>query len=280
MDTKLISLFVLFSFFVSCKPEKKQVSKNIPKYEYPNKCDSNYKSKDTVTKTNQKITFEETLYANVNLYKNNTNNTYFIKNNLGKIKLENLYFFSRIQGGFQALNKDNEIIYYNLKLEKSIDTILKPEFYGVCGNVPCWKLTIEERKNDYVIKKKAGHSGSYDAKWANIDSISKNNNIIDVNFLNKTKELQYDGNFISPETILIKYDKGFGIRTNYKTYSFDTIDTSSSIKVGCNQHFGYFEISEIKYKRLDSFKYNLAYFELDNGKKGYIDRLGNEYYKQ
>lgn len=167
----------------------------------------------------------------------------------------------------------------NLKLKK-LYTPPKPEFLGVCGNVSCWKLRIEDKANNYFVEKLSGHSGSYGTgiKWERIDSIAKKDGLIDVNFINKTKEMEYDGNNYLPETIIINYKNATGIREKQKTFTFDSIDTSSlPIKVKCNKHFGYFGVTKIKYKKLDTFVHNLALFELDDGRKGYVDKVGNEY---
>ena len=286
MNIKIIITFIILStFFIQCTSEVKKDKelkkdkKEISQQEYPNKCDSNVQTKKIADRKNKKITSLGMLYTNIYLYKNNKDNTYLVKDNSGKIVLKDLHFFSIISGGFQALSKDNEIMYYNYKLKK-LNTPPKPEILYLCGNVPCWKLRIKDKATYYVVEKLLGHSGSYsaDAKWELIDSIAKQNGLVDINFLNKAKEIEHEDDWYRPETMIITYEQAIGIRKNQKTFTFDSIDTRKSpIKVKCNKHFGYFEITEIKYKKLDAFVYNLALSELDNGRKGYIDSDGNEY---
>lgn len=50
------------------------------------------------------------------------------------------------------------------------------------------------------------------------------------------------------------------------------------ILLGKNSLLGYYKITPIKYKILNDFKESLARFELPDGRKGYIDTKGNEYY--
>ena len=284
MKTK-ITFIILSIFFIQCTSEvkkDKEVKTNkklISQQKYPNKCNSNIPIKKTVDSKNKKLTFLGLMYSDINLYKNNQDNTYLVKDNSGKIRLKELHYFSRISGGFQALNKANEIIYYNLKLKKT-PKHPKPEFLGLCGNVACWKLRIKDMTTYYRVEKLSGYSRSYkaDEKWKMIDSITKQNGITDVNFLYKTKTMENDENRYLSEIIIINYKNATGIRKDKKTFTFDSIDSSKlPIKVKCKGDFGYFGITEIKYKKLDAFVYNLALFELDNGKKGYIDNTGNEY---
>jgi len=243
------------------------------------KCDTNLKPKDTlhITKVNKdSILFAGVLYTNVNLFEHINDKTYTVKDDNHKVLLKKMKHFSRINGGFQALNDALEIEFYDLKLKK-LNQSPKPEFLGFCGNVSGWKVKIEERKDYYLVQKLEGHSGNYGSTWQNIDSIPKLNSK-DIYFLDKTKSIEFDANVYYPETIIIAFENSMGIRKNKKTFIFDTVDISS-LKVGCNGLFGYFEKTEIKYKKLKPFEYNLASFELLNGRKGYIDRQGNEYYK-
>jgi len=269
-------LFFFFHVFLSCKQSvKENIVKvtNLEEKPISEKCDSNLKQKDTKIQKDSIVSIGQ-LYTNVFVFKNTKNKTYFVRNKLNKTLLKNLNYFGRIDGGFQALTNENEIVFYNLKLKK-LNQAPEPEFLGVCGNVSSWKVKIEEKGDNYIVKKLEGHSGSYGGKWQSIDSIPKLDSK-DIYFLNKTKSIEYDGNFYYPETIIIAYGNNFVIRKNKKTFVFDTVDIPS-LKVKCNGLFGYFERTEIKYTKLDSFQYNLAQFELPDGRKGYINLLGNEF---
>ena len=73
--------------------------------------------------------------------------------------------------------------------------------------------------------------------------------------------------------------KGIVQSDNSIVYYDDVQDDNFLPKVKKDGLWGYYQLtSEIKYKELDNFHYTLAAFELPNGKKGYIDVQGNEYF--
>ena len=49
-------------------------------------------------------------------------------------------------------------------------------------------------------------------------------------------------------------------------------------KIKKNDLLGYYKITQPKYKELNGFTFGLAKFKTENGKTGYIDNYGNEYY--
>lgn len=271
---QLLLMLILVGINDSCTSQNK---KN--ELEYLNKCDTNLASKDAMHKANTAkdgIEYVGTIYNNF-IFKNLKTNKLTVKDENGKVLLNGVIYFSQIDGGFQALDDKCEIVYYNYQLEK-LNQAPTPDFLGVCGNVPRWKVKIEEKTAYYTVQKLEGHNGNYNgSKWKNIDSISKSE-IKDLYFLDKTKQIAFDGNFYFPETIIIDYGNRMGIRANKKTFVFDTVDISN-LKVTCNRLYGYFEKTKIKYKSLDDFNYNLAQFELSDGRKGYVDQMGNEYFK-
>ena len=269
---QIIILLLVLCISYSCTTQNKK-NKND---DFSN-CDSNLKQRNTKVNKDSIIPIGQ-LYRNVFVFKNSKHNEYFVENNSGKVLLKGLNYFGRIDGGFQALNKKNEIVFYNLKL-KELNQAPEPQFIGFCGNVSNWKVKIEEKEDYYIVRKLEGHSGNYGDVWQKTDSIPKSDTK-DIYFLDKTKNIEFNENFYFPETIIIAYmDSSYGIRKNQKTFLFDAVDFSNTpIKVKCNGLFGYFETTEIKYKKLDTFTYNLAPFELDDGKKGYVDNFGNEYF--
>ena len=277
---KIAVLLLIISCSIDTKSGRKLVDKEASKkvnIHRTNNCDTNLLPKHFVEpqKINDSVVFIEQI-GNYFEYQNVKTDRIYITDNKKKVLLKDLKYFSRISGGFQVLNEDNEIVYYNLDLQK-LSKEPEPESLFSCGNVSGWKLVIEKNRDYYHVKKKEGFSGNFDDKWQILDSIA-GKNVKDIYFLNNTKKLSYDENGLVQETIIIAYEDCFGIRIQGKTYYFDTIDTSSAIKVGCNNLFGYFQITEIKYKKLYAFEQDLAAFELENGNKGYVDRYGNEYY--
>ncbi|WP_268846942.1 hypothetical protein [Flavobacterium aestivum] len=127
------------------------------------------------------------------------------------------------------------------------------------------------------------HNDTIKAKPIDSISIDKVNEIY---FPNCQTTLTYDENtFIFddikyyPHTVIIEKDNLFGILKNGNITFYDNISVKNFIiKLEKDHHFGYFGITKIKYKVLEKYRFNLARFTLDNGKSGYIDEIGNEYY--
>jgi len=65
---------------------------------------------------------------------------------------------------------------------------------------------------------------------------------------------------------------------NHKRYDILEFKDKNRILLGKNGLLGYYKLILIKYKKLDDFKEGLARFELPDGRKGYVDLKGNEYY--
>lgn len=227
------------------------------------------------------------LYLNGNQYTvNKKQNRLTVSDKNGKVLLQNIQYIAQINNGFQVLNNETEIAYYDERLNKLENTpqpIIK--CYEVCGNVPTYGLKITEENNYYIITKAVGFTNYDFDKYKTIDSINKTK-VKDIYFLNKKRELTYNDNRQEQEIVVINFETYFGIWSDkYGIAYFDTIDLKSTpIKVMRNKLYGYYNITSTTYLSLEPFKYNLAKFEKinPNGKKinGYIDQEGNEFYKQ
>lgn len=265
----IIILAVLFLFF-GCKEENTNSIKTV-------------KTKQDETALVEKPAIvKDTLLFNgvINIYqtfKNPLTKKMIIKDKNHNIKLSDIYFFSNIGNGFQVLNQDMEVEYYDLNLNK-VTNLPKNEIYGVCGNVNTYGLKIEEDEKFFKIKMGEDFSTYNFNNYQTIDSIKKER-VRDIYFSNRKKELFYDGNFRKKELVIIEYDDNFGIRDKKETYYYDAIDLNSfPIKVKRNNLFGYYKVTEnIRYKELEAYNYDLAKFIDKNGMKGFVDRLGNEY---
>ena len=117
-----------------------------------------------------------------------------------------------------------------------------------------------------------------------IDSVKKKK-VKTIYFLNKKRKLEYSGNFLKNNIVIINFETYFEILSEQKGIAyFDAIDTSSTfIKVKRNKLYGYYNITPIIYSELAAFEFNLAKFKRTNANgtvlEGYIDILGNSYYK-
>lgn len=212
------------------------------------------------------------------LFNNPKNKSITVKDKKGNVKLEGLKYFGQINGGFQALNKNTEIIYYNYNLKK-LNSPPEPEIYGYCGNVSQYMLKIEKQKNNYLIKKAEAFGKELsESDLKTIGSISTKD-VNDICFLNGGRTLYYDDNFRIPELIIIQFEDYFGIYDNQKITRYDyVIDTNLPLKVMRNNHYGYYDITNgTPYKELGKYENNLAPIKTDANISGFIDIIGNEY---
>jgi hypothetical protein len=214
--------------------------------------------------------------STLKVYENSENHTFKIKSN-NKIVYDKLNFVALAERSLQVLNENNELFYVNDKLE----VVSYPEKFEnlYCGTVDNFSAKIIEKNDYYLIERTTDPIDSRAVIKKEItDTISKIN-IKDICFLTKEKSVRYDENFFFPETLIIETkDNKIGVRTNCLTTYYDDVDFSNPlcIKVRKKNLWGY-ENTEIKYKKLNKFVYNLARFELENGQKGFIDKKGNEY---
>ncbi len=207
-----------------------------------------------------------------------------VSNKNGEILLQNIRYISQINNGFQVLNNNTEIEYYDLELNKMKNhSKINIKTYEVCGNVTTYNLKIEETKEYYIFKKAVGFTNYNNTHYNSIDSIKKNK-VKDIYFLNKKRELKYDENIPQKELVIIDFGTYFGILSEqYGIEYFDSINLDKDIKVIRNNLYGFYNITPTVYSELEPFEFNLAKFKKTNhygeNIKGYVDRDGNEYYK-
>jgi len=210
-----------------------------------------------------------------------SDNKLIVRDENNAILLKDIKYISRVNNGFQVLNHDTQIEYYDFELNKLEESEnIKNEYLEFCGNITTYGLKIEENEKDYVIKKAIGFT-NYDFKhYISIDSVDKTK-VKDIYFLNKKRELSYDENSLKKEYIIIDFGTYFGILSNeYGIEYFDSIDIRElPIKVMRNNLYGYYNITSTVYLELAPFEFNLARFKDEKNRKGYIDINGNTYYK-
>jgi len=215
---------------------------------------------------------------------NKKSNRLTVSNESGEILLQDIRYISRIDNGFQVLNDNTEIEYYDAELNKlkKISDV-KIEYNEVCGNVTTYGLKIEETKKYYIIKKAIGFTNYNFRNYIAIDSVNKTK-VKDIYFLNKKRELFYNDNTLRKEHVVIDFGTYFGILSNkYGIEYFDSINNlnKTPIKVMRNNLYGYYNITPPRFTNISPFEFNLAEFKNNEKgyiKKGYIDRNGNTYY--
>ena len=213
--------------------------------------------------------------------KDTVENTFKIKDQNDKIIKKELKYvnYAGYSNSLQILDHNNNLFYLNENLKQ----IEHPEneIIEVCGTVAYFEMKIIENSKNYLIEFTEDNSVYNEGvKKTIIDTIAKTN-IKDIYFANSEKEISYDENFDFPTYLILDFGNSnkFGIKQNDSIEYYDSIDLKNpfAIKVKRKNLFGYYGITEIKYKELNEFKYNLAKFETEFGEKGYIDNNGNEY---
>ena len=155
----------------------------------------------------------------------------------------------------------------------------------VCGTVNSYKYEILKIDSLYLIQR------TTNANWTGgnistqiIDTIT-NKKFNDIYFVNRSNILEFDDNNTYPIFLIFEKDSKYTIYDNDTQFIYDAVELRNHlykklvlIKKGGLSNY-YHISSKVKYKRLDDFYFHLAYFELPNGKSGYLDIYGNEYFK-
>jgi hypothetical protein len=223
-----------------------------------------------------------------------SNNTYQIKDSTGIVALSNLKYVSKvghfIRGAIQVLDHNNKLIFYDRDLKKMDSTYKINNFQSRCGTVKRYRLEVLEHTKFYTLQKSVGYNSRFNETKI-IDTIYKKN-IDSLYFFNHQKILKYNENRFYPENLILVYNQQLQIyNRNQRSVKLNKIDSTDPRypRVKKNELWGYMyisydlekkpkQITKIKYEILEPYNFNLAYFKLENGQSGYVDKQGNEFY--
>lgn len=212
----------------------------------------------------------------------NQNNSYFVKNNSGEILHKNLKYFGNAMRYWQVIDENNEMFYLNDQMK---DSKIEDNFLGLCGTVPHYTLKVKSTKNEFIVMEDEtfydyGNQIPAEEKFR----ISKKY-ADEVYFINGKKEFNYDGNYgfagvlAQPDWVIYKKDGKYGIWQDESKTKFDEISfENSNLKMKKDGLFGFYGYTEIKYKDIQPFIFNLARIKSTDGKSGYVDVHGKEYF--
>ena len=254
-----------------------------------------------------------TLYNKYGFYQQyqRKDGTFYLVQN-GKIIYDNLKYVKILSEEahghkLQILDKQNRARIVFIKADEAQSVLPTGVF---CGNGSmAHKADIVRRKHHIQIEVKIASTD--DDILQQYKDVNKTHSVIKVSnrkvdelFFNKNeKQLIFETNDNQFErTVYYKKGSKYGfwgyLSANYKfkanrknkvVYSFKKsknlqqydmlqFKDKERIIVGKNGMLGYYKITPIKYKTLDDFKESLARFTLPDGRKGYVDLKGNEYY--
>lgn len=222
-------------------------------------------------------------FMNYEIFKNIKKNTFFITDRDEKILVRNLKYCELLSydSYLQIITERDEMAYLDTNL-KIVKKTPGPIFSTVCGSVDSYSFEILKEGNYYLVQKTTNQFWTGGENEIEIINMIADQNFDNLYFINREQKLYFDNNYSLPEYVIFEKDSKYGIADKGNIFMFDSISIVKGIysKIEKSGLFNYYHISpNPKYKRLDGFVYNLAYFELPNGKSGYVDLKGHEYYK-
>jgi len=231
----------------------------------------------------EKIVFHN-YFGDYYIFKDTQKNTFFITDENEKIIIRNLKYSEPLSKDFiQAIDKKNRIIYYDINL--NIVEYPKPLSLLVCGTVDFYNIKLLKKDNQYLVETTTNRTFTGGENTTEITATIEDKDFDKIYFINREQTLSFQGSYpYTPTYLFFEKDNKFGIIDKNNISLYDTIVFSETmfrkvLKVEKLGLYNYYHISpQVKYKRIDDFEFNLAYFELENGKKGYVDLDGNEYY--
>lgn len=209
-------------------------------------------------------------------------NSFRIENHSGKILHDHLKFVGSAIRYWQILDEKNQIFYLDQEMKKAD---LENNFLGLCGTVPHYTLKVKSSKNDFVVMEDETFYDYENQIPAEEKFRISKKDADEVYFINGKKEFNYDGNYgfagigAQPDLVIYKKEGKYGIwqdesKTKYDEISFE----DSNLKMKKDGLFGFYGYTEIKYKDIQAFIFNLARIKTADGKSGYVDVHGKEYF--
>lgn len=218
------------------------------------------------------------------VYQKATNGTFYIKNKTGRTVYKNLKFVRPIHQNWQVIDQYNKSFYIDEKGKKQQKF---KNFFGLCGTVPHYELTIEETDDAFVVWNDEVFYDYGNKIPATREAIIAKDVADKVFFINGTTSFEFTanygfGNMVNPPptTLIIEKNQQFSIFNDPTATSYDAITLERGIlKTQKNGLVGVYGVCSPKYKSIGGFQHYLAVVELPNGKKGYIDNTGKEYFE-
>lgn len=202
-----------------------------------------------------------------------------------KKQFKNLKFVKQIAYCYQVLDENNTLFYIDQKgnIQQEVN-----DFFGVCGNVPHYTLTIQEEVDEFLIYRDETFYDSEDVFPAEIIKRIPKKYVDQLLFINGQTTFNYTDNFISrgcpdhvgPTSLIFKKGTMFGLIDD-PTVFYDEILTepngSCLLKTRKGNLYGYYGIIAPQFNAVENFKYYLAKVTLKSGESAYIDTEGTIY---
>lgn len=216
---------------------------------------------------------------------------YILKDSNGQVLLQDLRGMRNLGGGYQAINSNNELIYFSInkgtiELKSDVNEIKYIDF--TCGTVPNYQVSVKETLNHFEIILKTDNAMVNQEDTVDIIGQISKNDADDCFFINYEKVFSYEN---YPETnrllniknenansVIFKKNNLYGIFQKTEAIYSEIKIVNLITKIKKDNLYSYYEINNTpKYKELGNFVGVYARFELPNGKKGYLTGSGYEY---
>jgi hypothetical protein len=198
----------------------------------------------------------------------------------GDVLLTDLLFAEKLNSALQVLSKEGEMMYYDFEGNRLQE---HRDFFGVCGTVPHYTLSILENDAAYVVQEiETFYTPIEEQKNEPINTIWKAS-ADSICFLNKRKEFQFTSNFgifsdLSPNPRTVVYYKDGKLKFSESAQRYDDFWLDAEVLYVRNgEAVGIHPILEPQFSRIERFEGALAKVVFLNGKEGYIDTKGNIY---
>ena len=230
---------------------------------------------------------EDALYLrffDYQIIKHINDQSFSLKNNEGKVLLTDLKFVGDVMQYLQVIDKNNQTFYLNEQLNQ-LDSV--DSFLGMCGTVPHYEMTIIEKGKKFIVMEDEtfyDHENKEPAKEINKVSKSEVDSIF---FINRQKAFNFTANYgvgsytpTHPRALLFAKNGKYGFVDSEDKILYDDIQLKGELlELKLNGLIGYYGVTqEAKYKSISAFSHYLASFILPNGKTGWVDVNGNEYF--
>ena len=236
-------------------------------------------------------------YDGYEVYKTNENKFYLMKNK--KLISSSLNFIVRLSDGrFQLLTKENKLEYLLKKSEAYVKHYERSQIIECGSSMSTYHFKIEETPKYYKLLANkytfSDRPSSENEKFETLTMVNKNE-VDKLFFINEKDELSYSEGS-SNESNLLFFKKGtkvgqwgtivdeYNVKkktrlkfiSNTPRLSYDRIDYNN-LHIDNNNLKGFLN-NEAKYLTLDETDEGYLFqFTIPNGKRGYVDRYGNEY---
>ncbi len=267
-----------------------------------------------VPSTQEALHGDDTLFSKYSFYQQykRKDGTFYIVQD-GKTIYDNLKYVrilsEEVHGQkLQILDKQNRVHIIFIKADE-VQAIMPPSGVFCDTGSMTYKADIVKRNHFIKVEAKIAYiDENIIKKYKDVDKthtvIKVSKSKVDELFFknNKNKIVLETGDSKLKRTIYYKKDSKYGFwgslsidykfvanRKNKIVYRFKKskdrkrydilkFKDKERILLGENALLGYYKLTPVKYKVLGDFEENLARFELPDGRKGYVDLKGNEYY--